>query len=1263
MERARCRPRRAVVTGALLLLGAWAPSGEAQGQTSKWAVVGQVGGPTTAVAVRGTVAFVGVGFRLVAYDVSQPNAPREVGATVPFSDRVLNLAVAGTRAYLAVGTAGLVIIDITDPSNLTVLGRWDSPGSAEGVAVAGARAYLADGPFGLRIVEVSDPASPVPEGSAFDMSFAFDVAVQNGFAFIAGAGSGLLVADVSDPLHPREVAALDTPGHARDVAIEGSLLCLADAWGGVRTVNIAEPAHPVELASLALPSWAFGVGLSGTTLVVADGSQGLRTVDLTDPRHPVEVGAYEVTWLHHTSGVAVADGRAYVAVREAGLHVVDLASPGLPVGLSVADPLATAWSVTVLGDAAYVAATTQGLRVAALGAQPHEVGRLELAGFSSRVVAFGPLLAVGIGSPLGGRISIVDPTVPAAPREVGAVALRGMRDIAAMGSLLLVAEEIGLQVVDAANPSNPEVVASVTYRDLEDPLSGATNAVAASGTRAIVTGAANGAWIVDLADPRHPALISTYVPGDSFFPVAVAADSEHAFILTHPGGLRVVSLADAAHPREIAALALPAMPEWVRLEGTTLLVAAGTLGFIEIDVSTPTSPRIASTYRTPGLSSGVARAGDRVVLAAGDGGLVILEPSGIPPALTQSPTAASGGPPLDETPWPSPSSERARESWLTRIRGSLPSPRIAGSPSAPMALPAPGTASTGEGRTLTVTSAADSGPGSFREALTAAVEADTITFDPAVFPPDAPAAIMVKSNLPCPCRDRVTIDASNAGVILDGSEFAGGPVSQGLGLGTNGNRVMGLQITGFSAGLLISGAGNTIGGDRSVGRGPSGQGNVVNRNANTGIGLDGANAAGNRVIGNLVGTDSTGTRSPGGQMLGIWLHNAGTGNVVGGWQSWEANVVSGSATEVFLQNTRAARVIGNLIGTDPTGRARVGEGNVGIGSGPMADNVIAGNVVVASMFGIGIWDVGSRFNLVVGNRVGVGRDGECIAVSGESAMEAVGLTDGPNLVADNVLACNPRWGLSVAGQESVVVGNRIGTDPAGLAPRPNGTEFLGGGVVLGAGTQTGAAVRTMFGGAAPDEANVVSGNNGTGLSVTGPGVRSTFVLGNLIGADATRASLLGNAGTGLNLSDVEAAFVQGNTIAGNSGLGIVEGPATAVRFRRNAIFSNRIGGISLVASGPPAAPVIAAVTAQRVTGTACAACVVEVFSDQGEQGRVFEGTAVAGTDGAFAVNALPLTLTGPNVTATATDPSGATSGFSAPARVPHRPPRRHLSRS
>src|SRR5574342_1253563 len=56
--------------------------------------------------------------------------------------------------------------------------------------------------------------------------------------------------------------------------------------------------------------------------------------------------------------------------------------------------------------------------------------------------------------------------------------------------------------------------------------------------------------------------------------------------------------------------------------------------------------------------------------------------------------------------------------------------------------------STPQGRTLLVTSPADSGPGTLRQALQDAQSGDTITFDPAVFPPDAPETIAVTSGLP-----------------------------------------------------------------------------------------------------------------------------------------------------------------------------------------------------------------------------------------------------------------------------------------------------------------------------------------------------------------------------------------------------------------------------------------------------------------------------------------------------------------------------------
>ena len=81
-------------------------------QPSGWQVVGQIGGPTQAVAVQGRYAYVGVGLRLVVLDVTNPVTPTEVGATTPFPYFVEDVAVSGERVYVAAGGAGLRVVDI-----------------------------------------------------------------------------------------------------------------------------------------------------------------------------------------------------------------------------------------------------------------------------------------------------------------------------------------------------------------------------------------------------------------------------------------------------------------------------------------------------------------------------------------------------------------------------------------------------------------------------------------------------------------------------------------------------------------------------------------------------------------------------------------------------------------------------------------------------------------------------------------------------------------------------------------------------------------------------------------------------------------------------------------------------------------------------------------------------------------------------------------------------------------------------------------------
>jgi len=183
---------------------------------------------------------------------------------------------------------------------------------------------------------------------------------------------------------------------------------------------------------------------------------------------------------------------------------------------------------------------------------------------------------------------------------------------------------------------------------------------------------------------------------------------------------------------------------------------------------------------------------------------------------------------------------------------------------------------------IVVTSTADSGAGTLRWALQTARSGDTITFDPSVFPPDDPATIYLRSQLTIPWAGRITIDASEAGVILDGTHV---PLDAygfnfALLIPSDSNVVMGLQIVNlFGAGIGIHGGHNTIGGDRNKGTGPIGQGNLLSGNG-TGIILWDIGRE-NALLGNLVGTKADGTTAWGNDCRGIWIENGAPKTQIG----------------------------------------------------------------------------------------------------------------------------------------------------------------------------------------------------------------------------------------------------------------------------------------------------------------------------------------------------------------------------------------------
>lgn len=497
--------------------------------------------------------------------------------------------------------------------------------------------------------------------------------------------------------------------------------------------------------------------------------------------------------------------------------------------------------------------------------------------------------------------------------------------------------------------------------------------------------------------------------------------------------------------------------------------------------------------------------------------------------------------------------------------------------------------------TFTVTSTADSGAGTLRQAILDAEASpgpDTIVFN---LPGSGPFTIQPLTPLPVITgpltidgstqpgytgAPRIELRGSSAGVNANGlyllasncvvralciNRFGGdGLRIEGAGSNVVQGCYIGTTLDGRSAaantlgGITVRSAGNVIGGTTP------GQRNVISGGNQGGVFLLDSLARSNVVVGNYIGLDATGTNRLGNAQNGVLISGASY-NVIGGTEAGAANVISANGQAgIYLMWPGASwnRVEGNLIGTDATGRLARGNlygvvilgGNsnsVG-GTAFTARNVISGN----SSNGVHITSSpsgGGTGNVVAGNLIGAD-------VTGTNALANAGcgvqvFKTSSNLIGpSNLISGNLFSGVAITGGASTnnrVFGDFIGCDLTGRRALPNRYE----GVLL-AGVSN-----NVVGGQSAGERNVISGNAYHGVFLAGSAARGNVVAGNFIGVDATGTNGLGNEFSGVCIEG-PANRVGGedapsrNVIAANleNGLFVVDRSAS-----NNVIAGNYIG--------------------------------------------------------------------------------------------------------
>jgi len=277
-----------------------------------------------------------------------------------------------TYAFIADGTSGLQIVNVTNPASPSYISSYNTAGTAIAVYSAlfnGSQyAFISDGIQGLVILDVTNVTLPVHDttlyfqndkvltsfvdvsngvlyiGTYYGNIYLFNISnlpnsvslissyttpldnimgiyVSNGIAYIAERSIGIELINVSNPSNPQNISNYDTPGYSYDVVVGGNYAYIADA-SSLYVVDITNPFNPVFAGMYAEQNATyFGVSLNYPYQVfTADYDYGVETLGLGVPSSPAQVGYY------NTNGFAINlayyNGKIFVADGSDGLIIV-----------------------------------------------------------------------------------------------------------------------------------------------------------------------------------------------------------------------------------------------------------------------------------------------------------------------------------------------------------------------------------------------------------------------------------------------------------------------------------------------------------------------------------------------------------------------------------------------------------------------------------------------------------------------------------------------------------------------------------------------------------------------------------------------------------------------------------------------------------------------------------------------------------------------------------------------------------------------------
>ena len=210
----------------------------------------------------------------------------------------------------------------------------------------------------------------------------------------------------------------------------------------------------------------------------------------------------------------------------------------------------------------------------------------------------------------------------------------------------------------------------------------------------------------------------------------------------------------------------------------------------------------------------------------------------------------------------------------------------------------------------------------------------------------------------------------------------------------------------------------------------------------------------------------------------------------------------------------------------------------GANAGTSADGLMIAGADDCQIRGLFI----TKFN---GNGINIGPDSRYNIIGGTSYGHS------------NVISGNNEYGIILIGiplsnnmgaNNNKIIGNFIGTDASGNFDNPN----LSGGITLAFG-----AYDNIIGGSSQTERNIISGNGGDGIFIWGNKTDNNEISNNYIGTNIAGSNDISNIFNGIRISSgAQSNIGTGNLISGNGGYGVL---ITGLGTDKNKVAGNLIG--------------------------------------------------------------------------------------------------------